>query len=95
MVTAGMSAMAGSLLYSTWFLTGTGRVSYSSDILLWICIPLQRHNYENSKQIFPEKELHGLSPNFHIRVSVSDLFIPRIGLPFLLQENMWTDSGHI
>jgi hypothetical protein len=23
---------------------------------------LQRHNTENSKQIFPEKELHGLSP---------------------------------
>jgi hypothetical protein len=28
---------------------------------------------ENSKQIFPEKELRGLSPNFHIHFSVSDL----------------------
>ncbi len=27
---------------------------------------LQRHNTENSKQIFPEKELRGLSPNFQI-----------------------------
>ncbi len=35
---------------------------------------LQRHNNENSKQIFLEKELRGLSPNFHIHVSVSDLF---------------------
>ncbi len=35
---------------------------------------------ENSKQIFPEKELHSHSPtNFHIHVSVSDLFIPRSG----------------
>jgi hypothetical protein len=34
---------------------------------------LQRHNTENSKQIFPEKELCGLSPHFHIHVSVSDL----------------------
>ncbi len=35
----------------------------------------------NSEQIFPGKELHGLSPNFHIHVSVSDLYIPTIGLP--------------
>ncbi len=43
-----------------------------------------RHNTENSKQIFPEKELRSLSPNFHIHVSVSDLYIPRISLPILL-----------
>jgi hypothetical protein len=34
---------------------------------------LQRHNTVNSKHIFPEKELLGLSPNFVIHVSVSDL----------------------
>jgi hypothetical protein len=28
----------------------------------------------------PKKELRGLSPNFHIHVSVSDLYIPRTGL---------------
>jgi hypothetical protein len=55
----------------------------------------QRHNTENSKQIFPEKELCGISPNVHIHVSVSDLYIPTIGLPILLQENMWTDPGNI
>jgi hypothetical protein len=33
---------------------------------------LQRHSNENSKQIFPEKELCGLSPNCHRHVSVSD-----------------------
>jgi hypothetical protein len=43
---------------------------------------LQRHNNENSKQIFPEKELRGLRPNFHIHVSVSDLYVPTIGLAF-------------
>jgi hypothetical protein len=36
---------------------------------------------ENPVSIFPEKELRGLSPNFHIHVSVSDLYIARIGLP--------------
>ena len=47
---------------------------------------LQRQNTEISKQIFPEKEYRGLSPNFHIHVSVSDLYIPTIGLPILLKE---------
>jgi hypothetical protein len=49
------------------------------------CIPaLQRHNTENSQQIFPEKELRGVSLNFHCHVSVSDLYIARMGLPILL-----------
>jgi hypothetical protein len=53
---------------------------------------LQRHNTENSKQIFPEKELCGLSPHIHIHVSVSDLYVPTIGLPILppiLISLMW------
>ncbi len=49
-------------------------------------ISLQRDNTENFKQIFPEKELRGLFPNFHIHVSVSNLYIPMIGLPILLKE---------
>ncbi len=50
---------------------------------------LQRLNTENSKQIVPEKELRGLSPNFHIHVSLWVIsYIPRrIGPPILLQEN--------
>jgi hypothetical protein len=36
---------------------------------------LQKDNTENSKQILPEKELRGLSPNFHIHVYVSDLYV--------------------
>jgi hypothetical protein len=43
-----------------------------------------------------KKELSGLSPNFHIHVSVQiDLYIQRIGLPILLQENTWTDPVNI
>ncbi len=49
-------------------------------------IPLQRTNSENWKQIFPGKELRGHSPDFHIHVSVSDLYITTNDLPFLLQE---------
>jgi hypothetical protein len=32
------------------------------------------HCNENPCYLFPENELRGLSPNFHIHVSVSDLF---------------------
>ncbi len=52
---------------------------------------LQRHNTENYKQIYPEKEsLGGLSPNFHIHVFVSDLYKYSQD-----QENMWTDPENI
>jgi hypothetical protein len=41
-------------------------------------------NFET--KIFSEKEYRGLSPNFHIHASVSDLYIPTTGLPILLEE---------
>jgi hypothetical protein len=44
---------------------------------------LQRQNTEISKQMFPEKEYWGLSPNFRMHASVSDCYIPTIGLPIL------------
>ncbi len=47
---------------------------------------LQWQNTEISKQIFPEKEYRGLSPNFRIHASVSHLYISTIGLPILLEE---------
>ncbi len=56
---------------------------------------LQRHSTENSKQIFPGKELRGYSPNSYIHVSVCDLYIPLICLHILLQENRWAERGNI
>jgi hypothetical protein len=50
-----------------------------------------KNNTENSKQIFPGKELRGFSPNSFIHVFVSDLYIPLIGLPILLPENRWAE----
>ncbi len=49
----------------------------------------------NSIYVFPKKELRGLSPNFHIHSSVSDLYIPNIGQPIFLQQNRQTDPGNI
>jgi hypothetical protein len=45
--------------------------------------------------IFPERKLCGLNHNFYIHISVSDLYIPTIGLFFSLQESRWTDRGNI
>jgi hypothetical protein len=41
--------------------------------------PPKLHCNGNSVYIFLFWELRGLSPNFHIHVSMSDLYIPRIG----------------
>jgi hypothetical protein len=55
-----------------------------------------RTQYRKFETNIPRKRIaHGLNPNFHSHVSVSDLYIPKIGLPILLQENIWTDSGNI
>ena len=47
---------------------------------------MQRNDTKNLKQIFPEKELRDNSTKFHMHVSVTDLNIPTIDLPILLQE---------
>ncbi len=53
------------------------------------------HCKEDSIYVFPEKKLRGLSPNFHIHVSVSDLYIPGIGPPIFLQQNRQTGRENI
>jgi hypothetical protein len=40
-------------------------------------------------------KLCGLVPNSYIHVSVSYLYIPRIGLPIWLQQKTQTDPGNI
>jgi hypothetical protein len=50
-------------------------LSLAIKTLLWTTLALKRHNTENLKQIFPEKELLGLSSNFHIHVAACELLI--------------------
>jgi len=47
----------------------------------------------NPIYVFPEKELRSLSPNFHIHLSVSYLYISRIGPHIFLEQNRQTDPG--
>jgi hypothetical protein len=48
-----------------------------------------------TNSVFPEMKLRSLVPNSYIYVLVSDLCIPTIGLPILLQKKRWTDRGNI
>jgi hypothetical protein len=60
--------------------------------------PQALHCKENPIYLFLFWELRGLSPNFHIHVSVSDLYIPRIGPHIFLQqstERRQTDPGNV
>jgi hypothetical protein len=50
---------------------------------------------KNFINVFPEKELPGLSPNFHMHSSVSNIEIPRIGPYIFLQQNRQADPGNI
>jgi hypothetical protein len=56
---------------------------------------LEVHCKENPIYVFLFWELLGLSPNYQIHVSVSDLYIPRIGPHISLQLNRQTDPGNI
>jgi hypothetical protein len=53
------------------------------------------HCTKNPIYVFPEMKLRGLIPNSYIHVTVSDLYIPRIGLPIWLRQNKQTDPGNI
>jgi hypothetical protein len=53
------------------------------------------HCKENPIYRFLFWELRGLSPNFHIHLSVSNLYIPRISPHISLQQNRQTDPGNI
>jgi hypothetical protein len=51
--------------------------------------------YRKSKLCIPRNEMCGLVPNSYIYVSVSDLYIPRLGLPHCLQQNRQTNPEYI
>ncbi len=56
---------------------------------------LGTHCKENPIYVFPGKKLRGLSPNFHIHASVSDLYILTIGPSNFLLQKRKTDCGTI
>ncbi len=53
------------------------------------------HSNEHPSYVFLFWKLRGLSPNLHIHVSVSHLYISRICPHIWLQQNRQTDPGNI
>jgi hypothetical protein len=51
--------------------------------------------FPEMKLLFSKQNYNVLSPSSYTHISVRDLYNSRMGLPFLLQENMWTDPGNI
>ncbi len=47
------------------------------------------------KLLFPKQNYNLLPLSSYTHMSVRDLYISRIGLPIMLQENMWTNPGNI
>ncbi len=63
--------------------------------LLYMIISAEHALQGKSRLYTPLWKLRGLSPNFHIHVSVSDLYIPRISPRISRQQNRQTDHGNI
>jgi hypothetical protein len=45
--------------------------------------------------VFPEMKLRGLVPNSYIHISVSNFYIPKIGLQIWLHQIRQTDPGNV
>ncbi len=73
-------------------LTVSQSTSPGKSAILFSVLP---HCSKNPIYIFLFWELRGLNPSFHIHVSVSILYIPRIGPHIWLQQNRKTDPRNI
>ena len=65
-----------------------GRWESNINVCSHLCIP-------RNITLFPKQNHNVLSPSSYTHLSVRDLYISRIGLPILLQENTKTNPGNI
>ncbi len=83
----------------SWLWCGTGsgsRFLYSDAVPVQILIRASKNQYRKFETNISRKGIaRGHSPNFHIHVSVSDLYIPTIDLRILLQEICGPIPGNI
>jgi hypothetical protein len=66
---------------------GPVRIQYKCQVFISV--------FPEVNQLFPKQKYNVLSPSCYTHISVRDLYISRIGLPILLQENMWSDPGNV
>ncbi len=50
--------------------------------------------FPEMKLLLPKQNYNVLSPSSFTQISVRDLYISKIGLPILLQGNLWTNPPH-
>jgi hypothetical protein len=73
----------------TWYTTNEGppvRIQYKCLVPIYV--------FPEINLLFPKQNYNVLSPSSYTHTSVRDLNISKIGLPILLQGNMWTDPGN-
>jgi hypothetical protein len=63
------------------------RIHYKSLVPIYV--------FPEMKLLLPRQNYNVPSPSSYTQISVRDLYISRIGLPILLQGNMWIDPGNI
>jgi len=73
----------------------TYRRNYLLNIDLLYVKDIVKHGTKNPVYVFRETKLRGFIPNSYNHVSVSNLYIPWVGLPIWLQQNRQTDRGNI
>jgi hypothetical protein len=61
---------------------GPVRIQYKCQVSIYVLTEI--------KLLFRKQNYDVLSPSSYTHIPVRDLYISRIGLPILLQENMWT-----
>ncbi len=62
---------------------GPIRIHYKCLVLIYV--------FPEMKLLFLKQNYNVLSPSSYTHISVQGLYISRIGLPILLQEDMWTE----
>ncbi len=67
----------------------------NQELMFLTVIPYAKMLYRKLETNIPRMKLRVLVPYSYIHASVSDLYIPTIGLPIWLQQNRWIDSGNI
>jgi hypothetical protein len=66
-----------------------GQVIIQYKCLVPICV------FPEMTLLFSKQNYNVLSSSFYTHISVRYLYISKIGVPILLQGNMWTDPGNI
>ncbi len=96
MLTISLSSLCVSSAYAYRWIEFTaieGPVRIQCTVNVWFRF-IYSQKWNCTASLFPKHKYYVLSSNFHIPVSASDLYIPNIGLPILLQPSRQTGLAY-